>query len=73
MDSTDLATALFLLIVSHYIFNLSGIWFLVRTIAHDLHASVVAASYVYYKRSAILSKNSLAVKIKVRDQSEARL
>ena len=46
---------------------LHGIWLLVRTIVHDLHASVVVASYtlciyIFTKSSDILNKNSLAVK-----------
>ena len=49
------------------IIYLHGIWLLVRTIAHDLHASVVVASYIIHnntftKSSDILNKNSLAVK-----------
>ena len=27
---------------------LHGIWLLARTMAHDLHATVVVASYIYY-------------------------
>ena len=56
---------------------LHDIWLLVRTIVHDLHASVAVASYTlriytFTKSSDILNKNSLAIKI-VRGQSEANL
>ena len=56
------------------IIYLHGIWFLVRTIAHDIyiHTSVVVASYVYVLYVYIYLQKQPGCK-KVRGQSEARL
>ena len=48
------------------IIYLHGIWLLVRTIAHDLHASIVVASYALHMHMHPGCK-------KVRGQSEGKL
>ena len=49
-------------------------WLLVRTIAHDLHASVIVASYTLHNNTCALTPKQKQPGCKnVQGQSEARL